>query len=267
MGYPSQGFHPLLKADVISEAQAVGSRWIAGEQLREAEERSLESVLTGEQLSLGTVLVMRADADQVKQHVASGHQSNFPIHAGSEEAAQIFAAAASSLVVVESVPYVVVAVAEYVLTAVLVAATVISVVAVFDAEVPAAAVPAVVSAVAAVGTFAAAAFAVAPVAVVAAAPVAVVADAPVAVVAAVVGNSPVYCNSNSARSDCPEQPDSIPLPSSAWAVQKLSEKVAAQNSLGWTVRAAADLTLQAFVFAESPAAVPSPCPGQVWSYP
>lgn len=265
MGYPSQGFHPLLKADVISGAQAVGSRWIAGEQLREAEEWSLESVLTGDQLSLGTVLVMWADADQVKKPVAA-----FPIHAVSEVAAQIFAAAASSLVVVESVAYVVVAAAEYVLTAVLVAATVIviSVVAVFDAEVHAAAAPAVVSAVAAVGTlFAAAAFAVAPVVVVAAAPVAVVAAVPVAVVAAVVGNSPVYCNSNSARSDCPELPDSIPLPSSAWAVRKLSERVAAQNSPGWTVRAAADLTLQAFVFAERPAAVPSPCPGQVWSYP
>lgn len=257
MGYPRQGLHPLLKADVISGAQAVGSRWIAGEQLREAEERSLESVLMGDQLSLGTVLVMRADADQVKKHMAAGHQSNFPIHAGSEEAAQIFVAAAPSLVAVESVAFVVVAVAEYVLTAVLVAATVIviSVVAVFDAEVPAAAAPAVVSAVpavAAAGTlFAAAAFAVAP----------------VAVVAAVVGNLSVYCNSNSARSDCPELPDRIPLPSSAWAVRKLTERVAAQNSQCWTVLAAADLTFQAFVFAERPAAVPSPCIGQIWSNP
>lgn len=259
MGYPRQGLHPLLKADVISGAQAVGSRWIAGEQLMEAEERSLESVLMEDQLSLGTVLVMRADADQVKKHMAAGHQSNFPIHAGSEEAAQIFVASAPSLVAVESVAYVVVAVAEYVLTAVLVSATVIviSVVAVFDAEVPAAAAdaPAVVSAVpavAAAGTlFVAAAFAVAP----------------VAVVAAVVGNLSVYCNSNSARSDCPELLDRILRPSSAWAVRKLTERVAAQNSQGWTVRAAADLTFQAFVFAERPAAVPSPCLGQIWSNP
>lgn len=204
-------------------------------------------MLTGDQLSLGTVLIMRGDADQVKKRVAAGHQNNFPIHAGSDEVAQTFVAAAPSLVAVESVAYVVVvvAVAEDVLIAVFVAVIVVSV---FDAEVPVAAAPVVVSAVPAVAAVVEALF---------------VAVAPVAVVAAVVGNLSVHCNSNSARSDCPELPDSTPLPSSAWVVQKLPERVAARNSQWWTVRAAADLTFQAFVFAERLAAVPSPCPGLV----
>lgn len=154
-----------------------------------------------------------------------------------------------------------VAVAESYLVAVLVAVTVIAifVVTVFDAEVPVAVAPAVVSAVPAVAAVvgassvaASAAFAVAPV------PVVAEDDAE---------NSSVYYNSNLARSDCPELPDSNLLPSSAWAVQKLTERVAARNFQWWTVRAAVDLTFQAFVSAEKLAAVPSQCPGQVWLCP
>lgn len=204
-------------------------------------------MLMEDQLSLGTVLIIRGDADQLKKCVTAGHQNNFPIHAGSDEVAQTFVAAAPSLVAVESVAYVVVvvAVAEYVLIAVFVAAVVI-VVSVSDAEVPVAAAPVVVSAVPSV-----------------AAVVETLFVSVVPVVAAVLGNSSVHCNSNSARSDCPELPDSNPLPSSAWAAQKLPERVAALNSQWWTVRAAADLTFQAFVFAERLVAVPSPCPGLV----
>lgn len=203
---------------------------------------------------------MTGDADQVKGHVAAVHQSNFPIHVGFDEVAQIFFAVAPSQVAFESVAYaVVVAVAESYLFAVLVAVTVIAifVVTVFDAEVPVAAavvsaVPAVAAVVAESSVAASAAFAVAPVLVVAED------DAE---------NSSVYCNSNLARSDCPELPDSNLLPSSALAVQKLTERVAARNFQRWTVRAAVDLTFQAFVSAEKLAAVPSPCPGQVWSCP
>lgn len=198
---------------------------------------------------------MRGDADQVKGHVAAGHQSNFPIHVGFDEVAQIFFAAAPSPSVVESVAY---AVAESVLVAVTV--IVVFVETVFDAEVPVAAAPvveiAVPAAVAAVveslSVAASAAFAVAPV------PVVAEDD---------VENLSAHCSSNLARSDCPELPDSNPLPSSAWAVQKLTERVVARNSQWWTVRAAVDLTFQAFVSAEKLAAVPNPCPGQVWSCP
>lgn len=201
---------------------------------------------------------MRGDADQVKGHVSAGHQSNFPIHVGFDEVAQIFFAAAPSPFVVESVAYaVVVAVAESVLVAVTV--IVVFVETVFDAEVPVAAAPVVVIAVPAVAAVveslsvaASAAFAVAPV------PVVAEDD---------VENLSVHCNSNLARSDCPELPDSNLLPSSAWAVQKLTERVVARNSQWWTVHAAVDLTFQAFVSAEKLAAVPNPCPGQVWSCP
>lgn len=194
---------------------------------------------------------MRGDADQVKGHVAAGHQSNFPIHVGFDEVAQIFFAAAPSPFAVESVAYAVeIAVAESVLVAVTV--IVVFVETVFDAEVPVAAVVTAVPDVAAVveslSVAASAAFAVAPV------PVVAEDD---------VENLSVHCNSNLARSDCPELPDSNLLPSSAWAVQKLTERVAARNSQWWTVRAAVDLTFQAFVSAEKLAAVPSPCPGQV----
>lgn len=57
-------------------------------------------MLMGDLWSLGTVLVMRGDADRVKGHVAAVHQSNFPIHVGFDEVAQIFFAAAPSQVAV-----------------------------------------------------------------------------------------------------------------------------------------------------------------------
>lgn len=201
---------------------------------------------------------MRGDADQVKGHVAAGHQSNCPIHVGFHEVAQILFVAAPFAV--ESVAYAVVVVAVAKSVLVVVTVFVVFVVTVFDAEVPVAAaapvveivVPPVAAVVASLSVAASAAFAVAPV------PEVAEDD---------VENLPAHCNSNLARSDCPGQPDSNPLPSSAWAVQKLTERVATRNSQWWTVRAAVDLTFQAFVSAEKLAAVPIPCPGQVWSCP
>lgn len=177
--------------------------------------------------------------------MAAGHQSKLPMHVGSDEIAPIFVAAAP--VVPESVAY---AVVESVLIDVLAPVTVVFVAAVFDAEVP-------VVAAAAVVVSAALSVAVAVGALTFVAPVAVVAEVDVE-------NLSVNYSSNLVRSDCPGLPDSNLLLGSAWAVQKLTERVAAQNSQWWTVRAAVDLTFQAFVSAERLAADPiPPCPGQV----
>lgn len=222
---------------MIFGAQADESQWFAGGQLREAGGSALGPGSTENQATPGTVPLAKGDSDRLRG--PAGYYSNCALHVGSDEPVTIFVAVVPNPV--ESC----VVVAEVVVV-VLDVAFVVCVVVLSGAEVPVAAAANVVSAPPAAAAFVAAA-------------VGASSASASAAVAPAIGNLPAYCNSDSARSDCPELPYSNRLPSSAWAVQKLTEKVAKQNYQLRIGCAVVDLTFQAFVSVEKFAVAPSPC--------